>query len=73
MDIFVEAPSEIQKDFLAPDFYLNRFFLCFFLLFNKIILLLILLSQTQQFRVPFCCGRIVFVEDLVLEGGKQAS
>ena len=25
-DILVEAPSEIQKDFLAPDFYLNCFF-----------------------------------------------
>ena len=25
-DIFVEAPSEIQKDFLAPDFHLDYFF-----------------------------------------------
>ena len=40
MDILVEAPTDIQKDFLAPDFYLNCFFLCFFLLFNKRILLL---------------------------------
>ena len=60
--------SEIQKYFLAPDFYTNYFFLCFFLLFNKRILLLILLSQTQLFRVLFCCGRIVFFENLVFEG-----
>ena len=26
----MEAPSEIQKDFLAPDFYLNCFFVSFF-------------------------------------------
>ena len=30
-DILVEAPSEIQKDFLTPDFYLNCFvFVSFF-------------------------------------------
>ena len=52
-EYFNGGSSEIQKDFLAPDFYLNCFFLCFFLLFNKRILLLILLTQTQQFRVPF--------------------
>ena len=45
---FSRGSSEIQKDFLAPDFYLNCCFfcLCFFLLFNKRILLLILLTQT---------------------------
>ena len=41
--------SDIQKDFLALDFYLNLFFLSFFLLFNK----RILLTQTRQFRVLF--------------------
>ena len=55
----MEAPSEIRKDFFAPDFYLNCFFcLCFFLLFNKIILLLILLTQTRQFRVLFYCEEL---------------
>ena len=32
-DILVEAPSEIQRDFLAPDFYLN----CFLSLFLSFI------------------------------------
>ena len=50
-DILVEAPSEMQKDFLAPDFYLNCCFLCFFLLLDKRILLLLLLTQKRQFRV----------------------
>ena len=45
--ILVEVPSDIQKDFMAPDFYLNCFFLYFFLLFNKRILLLIMLTQTR--------------------------
>ena len=68
-DILVEAPSEMQKDFLALDFYLNCFFCpCFFLLFNKRILLLILLTQTRQLRVLLYCERVVFVEDLVFEG-----
>ena len=31
---FSGGSSEIQKDFLAPDFYLNCFFLCFFLLWR---------------------------------------
>ena len=54
-EYFNGGSSEIQKDFLALDFYLNCFFLflCFFLLFNKKILLLILLTQTRQFRVLF--------------------
>ena len=29
-NILVDAPSEKQKDFLAPDFYLNSFFFVFF-------------------------------------------
>ena len=48
---FSGSSSEIQEDFFAPDFYLNCFFLYSFLLFDKGILLLILLIQTQQFRV----------------------
>ena len=40
----------------------------FFLLFNQRILLLILLTQTRQFRVLFCCGSIVFGECLAFEG-----
>ena len=66
---FSGGSSEIQKGFLAPDFYLNCFFFCFFLLFNKRILLLILLTQTRQFWILFYCGRNVFVEDLVFKGG----
>ena len=69
MDILVEAPSEIQKDFLAPDFYLNYFFcLYFFLLFNKRILLLILLTQTQQFRVLFVVEELYLSKTLYLRG-----
>ena len=54
-EYFNEGSSEIQKDFLAPDFYLNwiAFFLCFFLLFHKRIWLFILLTPTRQFRVLF--------------------
>ena len=48
---FSWGSSEIQKDFLAPDFYLNYFFLSIFLLFNKRILLLSLLAQTESFFV----------------------
>ena len=51
-EYFNGGSSEIQKDFLAPDFSLI-FFLCFFLLFNKIILLFILLTQIRKFRVLF--------------------
>ena len=58
---FSGGSSEIQKDFLTPDFYLNCFFLCSFLLFNKRILLLTLLTQTWQFRVLF-----LVVEELYL-------
>ena len=50
-EYFNGGSSEIQKDFLAPDFYLNCFFFFFFVsffLFNKRILLLILLTQTRQ-------------------------
>ena len=66
---FSGGSSEIQKNFLAPDFYLNCIFcLCLFLLFNKRILLLILLTQTRQFRVLLLLWRIVFVEDIVIEG-----
>ena len=50
---FIGGSSGVQKDFLAPDFSLNYFFRCFFLLFNKRIPLLILLTLTQQFRVLF--------------------
>ena len=68
-EYFNGGSSKIQKDFLTPDFYLNCFFFFFFVSFNKRILLLILLTQTQQFRVLFfCCGSIVFVKDLVVEG-----
>ena len=66
---FSGGSSEIQKDFLTPDFFLNCFFfLCFFLLFNKRILLLILLTQTQQFRVPFYCGELYLLKTLYLRG-----
>ena len=62
----------IQKNFLAHDFYLNRFFFfSFFYSIKKI--LLILFTQTRQFRTLFCCGRIVFVEDLVFEGESSPS
>ena len=67
MDILVEAPSEIQKDFHAPDFYLI-FFLCFFLLFNKRILLLILLTKTRQFRVLFFVEELHLSKTLYLKG-----
>ena len=66
-EYFNGGSFKIQRDFLAPDFYLNCIFpfLCFFLLFNKRILLLILLTQIQS---PFfCCESIVFVEDLVFK------
>ena len=66
-EYFNVGSSEIQKDFLAPDFYLIVFF-PLFLLFNKRILLSILLTQTQQFRIFFYCGSIVFVEDIVFGG-----
>ena len=69
-DILVEVPYEKKKDFIAPDFYLNCFFLCLFLLFHKRILLLILITQTRQFRELFYCERIVLVEDLVF--GRQS-
>ena len=59
---FSGGSSEIQKDFLAPDSYLNCFFPCFFLLFNRKIFFLVFLTQTPQFRVLF----FVVVEELYL-------
>ena len=67
-DILVEAPSEIQKDFSTSYFYLNCFFLYFFLLFIKRILLLILLTQTRQFRVLFVVEELYFSKTLYLRG-----
>ena len=67
-DILVEAPSVRQENFLAPDFYLNCVFLSFFLLFNKRILLLILSTQTRQFRVLFVVEELYLSKTLYLRG-----
>ena len=64
--------SEIQKDFPAPDFYLNCFFLCFFLLFNKRILLLILLTQKRQFRVLFFIVEELYLSNTLYLMGKAS-
>ena len=69
-DILVEAPPRHRKTFSLLTFTWIVFCLCFFLLFNKRILLSTLLSQTWQFRVLFLLWRIVFVEDLIFERGK---
>ena len=60
---FSWASSEIQKGFLAPNFYLIFFFLYSFLLCNKRILFLILLIRYGSSESFFYC------EDLVFEGG----
>ena len=52
MDILEEAPSEIQKDFLAPDFYLNFFFLVFFFYSIKNIVIN-LVSPNMPVQSPF--------------------
>ena len=65
-----------EQCFYLPSFkriffrslHLPEFFLVSFFLFNERILLLILLTQTRQFRVFFCCRSIVFIEGLVFEG-----
>ena len=70
---YSEVSSEIQKDFLAPDFYLNFFFLCFFLIFNKRILLLILLTPKRQFRVFILLWKNCMCRRPCIWGGKLPS
>ena len=62
-DILVEAPPRYRKTFSLLTFAWIVFFLCFFHLFTKRILLLILLTQTQQFGDGFF---FLFVEQLYL-------
>ena len=63
---FSGGSSEIQKDFLTPDFYLNFFFfISFFYSIKNIVINLV--SPNTAVQRPFCCGRIVFVKDLVFE------
>ena len=66
----MEAPSEIQKDFLVHDFYLNCFLSLFLFLFNKRILLLILLTQTRQLRVLFFIMEELYLSKTLYLRGK---
>ena len=60
------------EDFLAPDFYLNCFFfVSFFILFNKRILLLILLTQTRQFCVLFFVVEVLYLSKILYIEGES--
>ena len=61
--------ERLSHSWLLPEL----FFLCFFLLFNKRILLLILLTQTQQFRVLFLLWKNCICWRPCIWGGKLAS
>ena len=67
-DILVVAPPRYRKTFSLLTFTWIVFSLCFFLLFNKRILFLILLIQTRQFRVLFYCEELYLSKILYLRG-----
>ena len=70
----VEAPPRYRKTFLLLTFTWIVFFcLCFFILFNKKILLLILLTQTRQFRVLILLWKNCVCWRPCIWGGKLAS
>ena len=58
MNILMEALLRYRKTFSLLTF--TWIFLCFFLIFNKRILLLILLTQTRQFRDLFVVVEVLY-------------
>ena len=74
MDILVETPPRHRKTFSLLTFtWIVFVFFCFFLLFNKRILLLILLFQTQQFRVLLFIVKNFICRRPCIWGGKLSS